>query len=45
MLLDRERFKAMVKNVAEELAEMRVDRMADYVDVMRVVGNNEHFMP
>ncbi len=43
VLLDRERFKVMVKNVAEELAEMRVDRMADYVDVMRAVGNIGRF--
>ena len=43
VLLDRERFKAMVKSVAVELAEMRVDRMSDYIDVMRAVGNIGRF--
>lgn len=38
VLLDRDRFKIMVKNVAEQLAEMRVDRMDDYIDVMKVVN-------
>lgn len=43
VLLDRERFKEMVKQVAVELAEMRVDRMSDYIDVMRAVGNIGRF--
>ena len=43
VLLDRKRFKMMVGNVAEELAEMRVDRMSDYIDVMQVVGDIGRF--
>jgi len=43
VLLNRNRFKLMVKNIAEELAEMRVDRMSDYIDVMKPVGDIGRF--
>jgi hypothetical protein len=45
VMLDRERFKDMVKNVAERLAVMRVERLDDYLDVMKVVNDIGRFDP
>lgn len=45
VLLDRDRFKDMVKNVAERLAVMRVERMDDYLDVMKVINDMGRFGP
>lgn len=39
ILLEQERFKDMVKNVAERLAVMRVERFDDYLDVMTVIND------
>jgi hypothetical protein len=38
VLLDRERFKTLVAQVAHELAAGRVEAMADYIEVMDPVG-------
>ncbi len=38
VLVDRDRFKKYVGEVAQKLAEMRVEKMEDYVEVMRAVG-------
>lgn len=45
VLLDRDRFKDMVKNVAERLATMRVERLDDYLEVMKVVNDIGRFGP
>jgi hypothetical protein len=39
VLLDRERFRTYVGHVAQGLAERRVERMGDYINVMRAVGD------
>lgn len=38
VLLDRNRFKTLVGEVASELATTRVDRLNDYIDVMGTVN-------
>jgi hypothetical protein len=45
LLLDRERFALMMKNVAQKLAGMRVERMSGYVDVMGRVVDLRRFDP
>ena len=45
VLLDRERFRDMVKVVAEKLSVMRMERFDDYVDVMKVINDVGRFDP
>ncbi len=43
VLLDQDKFTDMVKNVAERLAVMRVERLDDYLDVMKTVNDIGRF--
>lgn len=39
VLLDRERFREFVRDVAEELGGRRAERIEDYIDVMNPIGH------
>ena len=45
VLLDREKFRTMVSDVARGLAEKRVESVEDYIDVMQPVGHLMDYGP